>query len=138
MGDGGGGDGAGGEGGGDGDTVVGGGEGGGSSAEGVQIAQLSLQSTRYSGSLHLENRSIGVVTSRWQYAGSLSSHRSDGGLGEGEGEDGEGDGGRCEAGGGGIGGVGSALALLRSERDMQSLVQVRVWFCVRANGFLNG
>ena len=49
MGDGGGGDGAGGEGGGDGDTVVGGGEGGGSCAEGVQIAQLSLQSSRYGG-----------------------------------------------------------------------------------------
>ena len=92
MGDGGGGDGAGGEGGGDGDTVVGGGEGGGSSAEGVQIAQLRLQSSRYSGSLHLENRSIGVVTSRWQNAGSWSAHAADGGLGEGEGEDEEGDG----------------------------------------------
>ena len=88
--------------------------------------------------MHLKNRSIGVVISRWQYAGSWSSHRSDGGLGEGEGEDGEGDGGCCEAGGGGIGGVGSALALLRSERNMQSLVQVRVRFCFRASGFLNG
>ena len=106
MGDGGGGDGAGGEGGGDCNTVVVGGEGGGSCAEGVQIAQLSLQSSRYSGSLHLENRSIGVVTSRWQYAGSLSSHRSDGGLGEGEGEDGEGEGGGD---GGGLGDSGGGL-----------------------------
>ena len=112
MGDGGGGDGAGGEGGGDCNTVVVGGEGGGSCAEGMQIAQLSLQSSRYSGSLHLENRSIGVVTSRWQYAGSWSAHAAGCELGASEGEDGEGDGGGCEAGGGCIGGVDAALAPL--------------------------
>ena len=69
MGDGGGGDGAGGEGGGDGDTVVGGGEGGGSSAEGVQIAQLSLQSSRYSGVVALgeqvHRRGHLTLTVRW-------------------------------------------------------------------------
>ena len=84
MGDGGGGEGAGGEGGGgeglggdgpggggvggggDCDTVVGGGKGGGSCAEGVQIKQLSLQSSRYGTVLHLVITSILVVTSLWQ------------------------------------------------------------------------
>ena len=62
--------------------------------------------------LHLENRSIGVVTSRWQYAGSWSAHAAGCELGASEGEDGEGDGGGCEAGGGCIGGVDAALAPL--------------------------
>ena len=121
MGDGGDGDGAGGEGDCDSNSVVGGGEGGGSCAEGVQIAQLSWQSSGYGGSLHLKNRSISVVTSRLQYAGSWSAHAAGCELGASEGEDGEGEGGGGEAGGGCIGGVDAALAPLRSDRNMQSL-----------------
>jgi hypothetical protein len=111
MGDGGGGDGAGGEGGGDCNTVVVGGEGGGSCAEGVQIAQLSLQSSRYGGVWHLRIISIGGVSSCLQNAGFWSAHAAGCELGASEGEDGEGDGGCGEAGGGCIGGVDAALAI---------------------------
>ena len=121
MGEGGGGGGAGGEGDCESNTVVGGGVGGGSCADGVQIAQLSLQSSRYCTSLHLKNRSIGVVTSRWQKVESRSVHAAGCELGASEDEDGEGEGGGGEAGGGCIGGVDAALAPLRSDRNMQSL-----------------
>ena len=71
-----------------------------------------------------------VTITRSHVAGSWSAHAADGGLGGGDGEDGEGEGGGGEAGGGCIGGVDAALALLRSERNKQSLVQVRVRICV--------